>query len=44
MFLKGKEVAEAIYLELQSKMRDSSMIQPGLAFILVGEDPGSIAY
>ncbi|MBI5273912.1 MAG: bifunctional 5,10-methylenetetrahydrofolate dehydrogenase/5,10-methenyltetrahydrofolate cyclohydrolase [Chlamydiales bacterium] len=32
-----------MYLELQSKI-DSSMTKPGLAFILVGEDPGSIAY
>ena len=45
--ISGKEVAQAIRAELKAEvaeLREKQGIQPGLATVLVGEDPASVSY
>ncbi len=45
--ISGKEVATAIRAELKqevAELKDKHGIQPGLATVLVGEDPASVSY
>ena len=46
MYLSGKEVAESIYKGLKKKIDhlDERNIKPGLAVVLVGENPASKSY
>lgn len=44
ILLDGKKVAEEVYSRIKNEMKSYIGVKPGLAFILVGEDPASIAY
>ncbi len=43
ILLKGKPVRDAVFAELQAKVAQASR-RPGLAVILVGDDPASMVY
>ena len=45
-YLSGKKVADYVYKDLKNKIRklDKSNIIPGLAVVLVGENPASKSY
>ena len=44
MLIDGKKVADQILIELQEKVNQLSGRPPGLAFVLVGNDPASHLY